>query len=151
VSLHGEAVQVLNWSALNFAGLSKILKKHDKVSGVKFRELFQVKALTMPFQSTDILTDLVRAAEGEVVRHICDLQAKLSHDEMRGLRSSIDREGSIQGGQGVPAAPGIFGRAGKRARVGGGGGGGMGRGGGAGRGGGRGRGRGLHRGRGHDG
>ena len=36
-SAHGEMVLLLHWSSLNYAGLTKILKKHDKCTGERGR------------------------------------------------------------------------------------------------------------------
>ncbi|KAE9452202.1 hypothetical protein C3L33_15884, partial [Rhododendron williamsianum] len=56
----GEMVLLLNYSALNYTGLVKILKKYDKRSGALIRLPFIQKVLQQPFFTTDILNKLVK-------------------------------------------------------------------------------------------
>ncbi|KAF5824098.1 putative SPX domain-containing protein [Helianthus annuus] len=67
VDLHGEIVLLLNYSALNYTGLVKILKKHDKLSGklsgALVRLPFIQKVLNEPFYKTDVLNNLVKKCE----------------------------------------------------------------------------------------
>ncbi|CAG9467522.1 unnamed protein product [Pedinophyceae sp. YPF-701] len=70
VDFHGEVVQLLNWSVLNWAALQKILKKHDKITGHHIRDRLSASMLSQPFQSTEVLSQLVRSAEAEVQRYI---------------------------------------------------------------------------------
>lgn len=63
VDLHGELVLLLNYSALNYTGLVKILKKHDKLSGALVRVPFIQKVLNEPFYKTDVLNNLVKKCE----------------------------------------------------------------------------------------
>lgn len=63
VDLHGEMVLLLHWSLLNYAGVVKILKKHDKQSGVVLRAPFLETVLQQPFYSTDKITGLVKDVE----------------------------------------------------------------------------------------
>nr|XP_043612198.1 SPX domain-containing protein 2-like [Erigeron canadensis] len=58
--LHGEIVLLLNYSALNYTGLVKILKKHDKFSGALIRLPFIQKVVNEPFYKTDVLNSLVK-------------------------------------------------------------------------------------------
>lgn len=53
---HGEVVMVENWCLLNYAALVKILKKHDKQSGISLRHPILRNVLHQPFYSTDVLT-----------------------------------------------------------------------------------------------
>ncbi|XP_058201814.1 SPX domain-containing protein 1-like [Rhododendron vialii] len=63
VDFHGEMVLLLNYSALNYTGLVKILKKYDKRSGALIRLPFIQKVLQQPFFTTDILNKLVKDCE----------------------------------------------------------------------------------------
>lgn len=63
VDLHGEMVLLENYSALNYTGLVKILKKYDKCSGALLRLPFIQKVLEEPFFNTDVLKQLVRECE----------------------------------------------------------------------------------------
>ncbi|GLT36198.1 hypothetical protein SLA2020_105920 [Shorea laevis] len=63
VIIHGEMVLLKNYSALNFAGLVKILKKYDKRTGGLLRLPFTQIALRQPFFTTESLTRLVQECE----------------------------------------------------------------------------------------
>ncbi|KAK3212174.1 hypothetical protein Dsin_016880 [Dipteronia sinensis] len=52
-----------NYSALNYTGLVKILKKYDKRSGALIRLPFIQKVLQQPFYTTDVLNKLVKECE----------------------------------------------------------------------------------------
>ncbi|KAJ8643136.1 hypothetical protein MRB53_004884 [Persea americana] len=68
VDLHGEMVLLLNYSAFNYTGLVKILKKHDKRSGALIRQSFIEEVLQQPFYNTDSLNKLVKDCERLVDR-----------------------------------------------------------------------------------
>uniref|UniRef100_J3LAP1 SPX domain-containing protein n=2 Tax=Oryza brachyantha TaxID=4533 RepID=J3LAP1_ORYBR len=63
VDLHGEMVLLENYSALNYTGLVKILKKYDKRTGSMIRLPFIQKVLQQPFFTTDLLYKLVKECE----------------------------------------------------------------------------------------
>ncbi|CAM8970240.1 unnamed protein product [Rhodiola kirilowii] len=63
VDLHGEMVLLENYSALNYTGIVKILKKYDKRSGTLIRLPFIQKVLQEPFFSIDVLNQLVKECE----------------------------------------------------------------------------------------
>ncbi|KAL2896159.1 SPX domain-containing protein 1 [Bienertia sinuspersici] len=63
VDLHGEMVLLENYSALNYTGLVKILKKYDKRSGNLIRLPFIQKVLQEPFYMNDTISKLVRQCE----------------------------------------------------------------------------------------
>lgn len=63
VSLHGEMVLLENYSSLNYTGLVKILKKHDKRTGLLLRYPFISTVLRQPFLTTDLLSKLVKDCE----------------------------------------------------------------------------------------
>ncbi|XP_062164420.1 SPX domain-containing protein 1-like [Alnus glutinosa] len=64
VDFHGEMVFLENYSALNYTGLVKILKKYEKRSGSLIRLPFIQKVLQQPFYTTDVLNKLVKECEG---------------------------------------------------------------------------------------
>ncbi|KAF9613498.1 hypothetical protein IFM89_008345 [Coptis chinensis] len=63
VNFHGEMVLLENYSALNYTGLVKILKKYEKRTGALIRLPFIQKILQQPFYSTDLLYKLVKECE----------------------------------------------------------------------------------------
>ncbi|KAL9230663.1 hypothetical protein vseg_005986 [Gypsophila vaccaria] len=66
VTIHGEMVLLKNYSSLNFAGLVKILKKYDKITGGLLRLPFTQLAAHQPFFTTEPLTRLVRECEANL-------------------------------------------------------------------------------------
>ncbi|KAL5559805.1 hypothetical protein UlMin_036016 [Ulmus minor] len=64
VDLHGEMVLLEIYSILNYTGLVKITKKHDKRSGAPLiRMPFIQSVLQQPFFSIDVLNKLVKECE----------------------------------------------------------------------------------------
>ncbi|KAL1554899.1 SPX domain-containing protein 2 [Salvia divinorum] len=63
VDFHGEMVLLENYSALNYTGLVKILKKYDKKTGALLRLPFIQNVLQQPFYTTDLLYKLVKECE----------------------------------------------------------------------------------------
>ncbi|KAJ1256243.1 hypothetical protein BS78_K056600 [Paspalum vaginatum] len=64
VDLHGEMVLLLNYSAINYTGLAKILKKYDKRTGRLLRLPFiEKKVLGQPFFATELISRLVHECE----------------------------------------------------------------------------------------
>ncbi|KAL5098574.1 hypothetical protein RYX36_002901 [Vicia faba] len=63
VDFHGEMVLLENYSALNYTGLVKILKKYDKRTGALIRLPFIQKVLQEPFFTTDLLYKLIKECE----------------------------------------------------------------------------------------
>ncbi|XP_031117948.1 SPX domain-containing protein 1-like [Ipomoea triloba] len=63
VDLHGQMVLLENYSALNYLGIVKILKKYDKRSGALLRLPFIQTVLEEPFFNTDVLKQLVKDCE----------------------------------------------------------------------------------------
>ncbi|XP_010533159.1 PREDICTED: SPX domain-containing protein 2-like [Tarenaya hassleriana] len=63
VDFHGEMVLLLNYSALNYTGLVKILKKYDKRTGALIRLPFIQKVLQQPFFTTDLLNKFIKECE----------------------------------------------------------------------------------------
>ncbi|PIN23977.1 Protein involved in vacuolar polyphosphate accumulation, contains SPX domain [Handroanthus impetiginosus] len=63
VDFHGEMILLENYSALNYTGLLKILKKYDKRSGDLIRLPFIQKVLHEPFFRTEVINKLVKECE----------------------------------------------------------------------------------------
>ncbi|XP_058074460.1 SPX domain-containing protein 1-like [Magnolia sinica] len=63
VDFHGEMVLLENYSALNYTGLVKILKKYDKRTGALIRLPFIQRVLRQPFFTTDLLYKFVKECE----------------------------------------------------------------------------------------
>ncbi|KAH0710173.1 hypothetical protein KY284_011600 [Solanum tuberosum] len=68
VDFHGEMVLLENYSALNYTGLVKILKKYDKRTGALLRLPFIQRVLQQPFYTTDLLYKLVKECENLIDR-----------------------------------------------------------------------------------
>ncbi|KAL1557266.1 SPX domain-containing protein 1-like [Salvia divinorum] len=68
VDFHGEMILLENYSALNYTGLLKILKKYDKKSGDLIRLPFIQKVLHEPFFRTDVINKLVKECETMIIR-----------------------------------------------------------------------------------
>lgn len=72
VDLHGELVLLLHWSIVNYAGVLKILKKHDKMLGGHAQKQLMNSVLHQPFTSTESINQLVNTAENYVRRLASD-------------------------------------------------------------------------------
>ncbi|XP_075496611.1 SPX domain-containing protein 1-like [Primulina tabacum] len=72
VDFHGEMILLENYSALNYIGLVKILKKHDKRSNGDhlIRLGFVQIILQQPFLRTQVIKDLVKECESMIIYHI---------------------------------------------------------------------------------
>ena len=66
VDFHGELVLLLHWSLVNYAGVVKILKKHDKLLGGQTQRAYLANVLHQPFTSTESISRLVRDTETHV-------------------------------------------------------------------------------------
>lgn len=67
VVFHGEMVLLKNYSSLNYRGLVKIVKKHDRLTGAWLRSSFIPDARRQPFYSMDILSRLVKDCESNLL------------------------------------------------------------------------------------
>ncbi|KAG7673723.1 hypothetical protein Ndes2437B_g01886 [Nannochloris sp. 'desiccata'] len=68
INLHGELILLFHYSMVNYAGVMKILKKHDKIMGAqqdRKREYLHT-LLQQPFTSTESISRLVKEAEEEI-------------------------------------------------------------------------------------
>lgn len=63
VDFHGEMVLLENYSAFNYTGLVKILKKYDKRTGACMRLPFLQKVVQQPFFTLDLLYKLIKKCE----------------------------------------------------------------------------------------
>lgn len=63
VDFHGEMVLLMNYSNINYTGLTKILKKYDKRTGGLLRLPFTQKLLQQPFFTTDTISKLIKECE----------------------------------------------------------------------------------------
>ncbi|XP_047162219.1 SPX domain-containing protein 2-like [Vigna umbellata] len=63
VDFHGEMVLLENYSTLNYTGLVKIIKKHDKKTGALLRVPFIQDVVKQPFYEIDVINKLVKDCE----------------------------------------------------------------------------------------
>ncbi|KAJ6829796.1 putative SPX domain-containing protein 1 isoform X1 [Iris pallida] len=85
VDLHGEMVLLENYSALNYTGLVKILKKYDKRTGALIRLPFIQKVLQQPFFTTDLLYRLVKKCEAMLDHLFPKAEPSISGDNGEGI------------------------------------------------------------------
>ncbi|XP_076939381.1 SPX domain-containing protein 3-like [Bidens hawaiensis] len=63
VDFHGEMVLLVNYSNINYTGMTKILKKYDKRTGGFLRLPFIQKVMEQPFFTTELVSKLVKECE----------------------------------------------------------------------------------------
>lgn len=61
--MHGAMVMQLHWSMVQWTFLSKILKKHDKMTGILLRQPMLNRLVQEPFFSSKILERLIKELE----------------------------------------------------------------------------------------
>ncbi|KAK8550200.1 hypothetical protein V6N13_118721 [Hibiscus sabdariffa] len=86
VDFHGEMVLLENYSALNYTGLVKILKKYDKRTGALIRLPFIQRVLQQPFCTTDLLYKLVKECEA-MLEHVFPKNEKPASTEAKNVES----------------------------------------------------------------
>ncbi|EOY31068.1 PREDICTED: SPX domain-containing protein 2 [Theobroma cacao] len=91
VDFHGEMVLLENYSALNYTGLVKILKKYDKRTGALIRLPFIQRVLQQPFFTTDLLYKLVKECEA-MLDHLFPKNEKPASTEAKNGDASRDGE-----------------------------------------------------------
>lgn len=92
VDFHGEMVLLENYSALNYTGLVKILKKYDKRSGALIRLPFIQKVLEQPFFRIDVLNQLVKKCE-RMLDYVFSVSEISSQSEaMEGCETNTETE-----------------------------------------------------------
>ncbi|EEF46971.1 SPX domain-containing protein 1 [Ricinus communis] len=80
VDFHGEMVLLENYSALNYTGLVKILKKYDKRSGALVRVPFIQKVMQQPFFKTHVLNKLVKECEVVLDQIFSSNELSIAHE-----------------------------------------------------------------------
>ncbi|XWS17144.1 hypothetical protein CRYUN_Cryun33cG0043200 [Craigia yunnanensis] len=91
VDFHGEMVLLENYSALNYTGLVKILKKYDKRTGALIRLPFIQRVLQQPFFITDLLYKLVKECE-VMLDHLFPKTEKAASTEAKNGDDGADGE-----------------------------------------------------------
>ncbi|XVE54425.1 hypothetical protein DITRI_Ditri03aG0080300 [Diplodiscus trichospermus] len=91
VDFHGEMVLLENYSALNYTGLVKILKKYDKRTGALIRLPFIQRVLQQPFFTTDLLYKLVKECE-VMLDHLFPKTEKPDSTEAKDGDDGVDAE-----------------------------------------------------------
>ncbi|XVE97430.1 hypothetical protein REPUB_Repub03eG0018800 [Reevesia pubescens] len=91
VDFHGEMVLLENYSALNYTGLVKIIKKYDKRSGALVRLPFIQKVLQQPFYRTDVLNKLVKECE-MVLDHLFSMNEPSASPEATDEKLNNEKE-----------------------------------------------------------
>ncbi|QDZ20403.1 SPX domain-containing protein [Chloropicon primus] len=105
VHLHGEIVLLLHWCELNYIGLVKILKKHDKKTGLLLRSPFLANVVRQPFCSTTILKRLVKQVEETIF--VVSADAKSQVEE--GLGDSPPGTGEAETNANIASLPQLVG------------------------------------------
>jgi hypothetical protein len=83
-----------------FAGLVKIVKKHDRLTGAWLRLSFIPNVLRQPFYSTDILSRLVRDCEQDLLSAFPSYPRDLAY-EASFERKTQERDDSLFGEDGI--------------------------------------------------
>lgn len=94
VDFHGEMVLLENYSALNYTGLVKILKKYDKRTGALIRLPFIQKVLQQPFFTIDLLNKLVKECESMLDRLFPNNETSVSREDDEGEGVNGDEDPS---------------------------------------------------------
>nr|WJL93852.1 SPX domain-containing protein 1 [Saccharum hybrid cultivar] len=106
VDFHGEMVLLENYSALNYTGLVKILKKYDKRTGALIRLPFIQKVLQQPFFTTDLLYKLVKQCEAMLEQLLPVSEASVSSEDVKGDSNDEEKlakpSSSLVNGGGIP-------------------------------------------------
>ncbi|WVZ79496.1 hypothetical protein U9M48_027068 [Paspalum notatum var. saurae] len=106
VDFHGEMVLLENYSALNYTGLVKILKKYDKRTGALIRLPFIQKVLQQPFFTTDLLYKLVKQCEAMLEQLLPTSAVSVSSEDGKGDSNDEEKPAkpgsSLVNGGGIP-------------------------------------------------
>lgn len=97
VDFHGEMVLLENYSALNYTGLVKILKKYDKRTGALLRLPFIQRVLQQPFFTTDLLYKLVKECENLIDRLFPIIDASCITEEADGNETLTSGDNKSEG------------------------------------------------------
>ncbi|CAN6455110.1 unnamed protein product [Victoria cruziana] len=106
VDFHGEMVLLENYSALNYTGLVKILKKYDKRTGALMRLPFIQMVLHQPFFTTDLLLKLVKECEKMLdhlfpaneatISSVTDGEAEREDKKVKGRKSLLKEASELE-------------------------------------------------------
>ncbi|KAE8658258.1 SPX domain-containing protein 1 [Hibiscus syriacus] len=89
VDFHGEMVLLENYSALNYTGMVKILKKYEKRTGALIRLPFIQRILQQPFYTTDLVYKLVKECEA-ILEHLFPKNEKPSTEAVSSTSRTED-------------------------------------------------------------
>ncbi|CAN8068325.1 unnamed protein product [Agarophyton chilense] len=67
-NFHGQLVLLENFSTVNYTGFRKILKKHDKKTGLNLRNIYLKTVLVTPFFLSDTVPHLINTTEAQLAR-----------------------------------------------------------------------------------
>lgn len=98
--MHGAMVMQLHWSMVQWTFLSKILKKHDKRTGILLRQPLLARMAQEPFFSSKILERLIRELE--------ELYSGQQGTATEGRATAATSEGSAEGGPSPPSSSGQY-------------------------------------------
>ncbi|KAF5749606.1 SPX domain-containing protein 1 [Tripterygium wilfordii] len=105
VDFHGEMVLLENYSALNYTGLVKILKKYDKRTGALIRLPFIQRVLQQPFFTTDLLYKLVKECEKMLDRLFLTNEPSSSSAKAADIEGGSNPSTSTTNGSGMLRVP----------------------------------------------
>uniref|UniRef100_A0A6M2F205 SPX domain-containing protein n=1 Tax=Populus davidiana TaxID=266767 RepID=A0A6M2F205_9ROSI len=95
VDFHGEMVLLENYSALNYTGLVKILKKYDKRTGALVRMPFIQRIMQQPFYTTHVLNKLIKECE-TMLDHIFSRKEPSVSPQITDEKSGLDTKTSTE-------------------------------------------------------
>lgn len=67
-NFHGQLVVLENFSTVNYTGFRKILKKHDKKTGLNMRNIYLRTVLITPFFLSNTVPHLIRTTEAQLAQ-----------------------------------------------------------------------------------
>jgi hypothetical protein len=99
IEFHGCLVLLDNYSLVNFQGFRKILKKHDKKTGLNIRDAYLSAVLVTPFLLGDTVRKLLRNTE----QHLEELDAVSKRRRVAEPGDGIPADGSREAAGGASA------------------------------------------------
>uniref|UniRef100_A0ACD6AE70 Uncharacterized protein n=1 Tax=Avena sativa TaxID=4498 RepID=A0ACD6AE70_AVESA len=102
VDFHGEMVLLENYSALNYTGLVKILKKYDKRTGALIRLPFIQNVLLQPFFTTDLLYQLVKECEAMLDQLLPSNKLSVSNEDINTEDKPLNPSSSLGSSRCIP-------------------------------------------------
>ncbi|PXF44630.1 SPX domain-containing protein 4 [Gracilariopsis chorda] len=67
-NFHGQLIVLENFSTVNYTGFRKILKKHDKKTGLNMRNIYLKTVLITPFFLSNTVPHLIRTTEAQLAQ-----------------------------------------------------------------------------------